>query len=314
MASDTGAIYAQTDSPPTVVAAPASPQKLLVVGALKTDAISGPGILLSPGAVANFRKSLITGLVKSRKFAVLDREFGDQVMAEKHPTPGDRSEAGRTNKLGEEATADYLATSSVKRCSAVTEERVMRISGRKIPMYNFALSVSVEVIDVASGRIVFADSIDEAGAGVVQGATPGFEGWVFAAMARSAERASTEILEAIYPLKIAAISGDGGVVLNEGTGRVDEGDEFEVFAVGERLKDPDTGVEIGRQETWAATIKVTRVLPKAAYAAVVKQAAARILVGAICRKPRNAGPAGQVNANESSVQTGAPAAKAGTDF
>jgi hypothetical protein len=255
---------------------------------LKTDAVAGNGTPISPSALANFRKTLVAGLVKSRKFAVLDREFGDQIEAEKHPTDADRSEAGRTNKLGEEATADYVTSASVKRSSATTGDRVMAISGRHITMYSFALSISVQVIDVASRRVVFADSFDESNAGVVQAGSPDFDGWAYEAMAKISDRASDGILESIYPLKIAAIADDGEVILNEGSGRVEEGDQFDVFAVGAPLKDPDTAVEIGKQETLQAEIRVVRVLPKAAYADVVSSSGTKIETGAICRRPRKA--------------------------
>lgn len=310
------ALWAQAGIPAQPPASALQSPKMFVVGELKTDAVAGQGTPIGPSALANFRKSLVTGLVKSRKFAVLDREFGDQVGAEKHPTEADRSEAGRTNKIGEEATADYVTTASVKRSSAATVDHVMALSGRHITMYSFALSISVQVIDVASRRIVFADSFDESGGGVVQAGSPDFDGWAYEAMARIADRASTGVLESIYPLKIAAIADDGEVILNEGSGRVAEGDQFEVFAVGEALKDPDTGVEIGKQETLQATINVTRVLPKAAYASVVSSSETKIAPGAICRKPRktSAPGTGPANTPDSTAPAKDQGVKVGNDL
>src|SRR5271165_617914 len=107
-------------------------------------------------------------------------------------------------------------------------------------------------------------------------------------MAKISDRASDGILESIYPLKIAAIADDGEVILNEGSGRVEVGDQFDVFVVGGSLKDPDTGVEIGKQETLQAEIRVIRVLPKAAYASVVSSSGTKLEPGAICRKPQKA--------------------------
>ncbi|HLP24076.1 MAG TPA: hypothetical protein VK477_00260, partial [Acidobacteriota bacterium] len=83
---------------------------------------------------------------------------------------------------------------------------------------------------------------------------------------------------------------NGEVVLNEGEGRVAVGDEFEVFAVGAALADPDTGVELGREENRIGRIRVVRALPKAAYALVEGTPAAPIPAGAICRKPREPAP------------------------
>lgn len=281
-------------------AATPRPQKMVIVGEIKANDNAGEnGAVLSPRALLNLRKDLVADFVKTRKFAVLDREFADQIAAEKHPGDLDRSEAGRTDKLGTEATADYLVSGAVKRFGDASLEQELRLSGRKVTRYKFDMSVAIQVIDVASRRVVFADSFDETAAGIVQAGTPTFDGWADDAVSRVAERACNSVLELVYPLKVVAISENGDVILNEGSGRVSEGDIFEVFALGKALTDPDTGVEIGREETLQAKINVVRVLPKTSYARIEPQSGVQVTPGSVCRRGKKqepaATPAGDAN-------------------
>lgn len=167
----------------------------------------------------------------------------------------------------------------------------MRLSGRRIPKYLRELGVAVQVIDVASRRVVFADSFDESAGGALDGVVPGFDLWADEAAMRIASRACNSVLELIYPLKVASVTDSGEVVLNEGAGRVAEGDVYAVYALGKILTDPDTGVEIGREETLQGRVMVVRVLPKAAYAQLESLGTGSIAAGSICRKLQKPEPA-----------------------
>ena len=47
------------------------------------------------------------------------------------------------------------------------------------------------------------------------------------------------------------------------------GDIYEIFALGEAMIDPDTGENLGAEETLIGTIKVTSVLPKFSKGTIV---------------------------------------------
>ena len=60
--------------------------------------------------------------------------------------------------------------------------------------------------------------------------------------------------------KIAKVEG-GSVYLNVGAeAGVKEGEEFDVYRVGNVIKDPDTGEVLGADETKVGRVKVTKVL------------------------------------------------------
>jgi hypothetical protein len=139
--------------------------------------------------------------------------------------------------------------------------------------------------------VVFADSFDESASGLLQGVFPEFDLWADGAAVNIASRACRSVLELIYPLKVASVTDSGEVVLNEGAGRVAEGDLYAVYALGKALTDPDTGVEIGREETLQGRVVVVRVLPKAAYAQAESPTAGGVTVGSVCRKLPKTKPA-----------------------
>jgi hypothetical protein len=241
---------------------------------------------------AELQPQLVANFVKTRKFAVLDRSFGAEVQTEKRAADPDRSEAGRVSRLGGEATAELLATAVYRRFGTSVAEGPAALPGRSIKRFRHEIVVTFQIVDVTSRRVLFADTLEETAMGVASATAGAFEIWAQGAIARLASRTVAAVGEQVYPLKVVALLANGEVVLNEGEGRVVVGDEFEVFAVGAALVDPDTGVELGREENRIGRVRIVRVLPKAAYALVEGTPAAPIPVGAVCRKAKEA-PAGK---------------------
>jgi len=83
----------------------------------------------------------------------------------------------------------------------------------------------------------------------------------------------TENMESIpWSGRIIKVNTDGSILMKPGSeGNVNVGDEFEVFQAGEEIKDPDTGLSMGSEETKVARVKVTGQMlnGKAAKAAVL---------------------------------------------
>ena len=58
--------------------------------------------------------------------------------------------------------------------------------------------------------------------------------------------------------RVLKVNADGTLLMKPGSeGNVSVGDEFEIFRTGEEVKDPDTGVSLGAEETKVGEIKVT---------------------------------------------------------
>lgn len=63
--------------------------------------------------------------------------------------------------------------------------------------------------------------------------------------------------------KIVKIIDDETLVINAGSNdNIKSGDEFEIFEIGEEIKDPDTGTKLGTLDTIKETIQAINVFPQ----------------------------------------------------
>lgn len=99
-----------------------------------------------------------------------------------------------------------------------------------------------------------------------------------------ADKIANRVADVVFPAKIIS-KIDKQVTLNRGDGTgIAIGQLWQVFALGEELIDPDTGVSLGREELAVGKIRVTRVNPKTAIAEILEDAG--IEKGAIVRPPQ----------------------------
>jgi curli biogenesis system outer membrane secretion channel CsgG len=91
------------------------------------------------------------------------------------------------------------------------------------------------------------------------------------AMARTmAQKVANRVTNVIFPAKIIAKTNKV-VTINRGDGtNIAKGQEWQVFALGEKLVDPATGEVLGREEVPVGRVKVIDVTPKFSRAHVVK--------------------------------------------
>lgn len=87
-----------------------------------------------------------------------------------------------------------------------------------------------------------------------------------AALEQIAARISSDMLNAIYPLKVASVSNNE-VVFSQ---ILNTGDVYECFALGEVIKDAYTKENTGRVENKVGVVEVTRVTPKLSYAKITE--------------------------------------------
>ncbi|MGI9438043.1 MAG: caspase family protein [Geminicoccaceae bacterium] len=73
-------------------------------------------------------------------------------------------------------------------------------------------------------------------------------------------KAGLELVNAVFPLKVAAVSEDGTVYVNRGLdGGLEVGEVLTGFRQGPEIVDPDTGISLGREETMVGQVTLTRV-------------------------------------------------------
>jgi curli biogenesis system outer membrane secretion channel CsgG len=75
-----------------------------------------------------------------------------------------------------------------------------------------------------------------------------------------AEQVVLILMNAIYPIKVAAVGGDGTIYINRGDdGGIFVGETLDAFRPGQPVIDPDTGVQLGVEETLIGQVVINEV-------------------------------------------------------
>jgi hypothetical protein len=78
---------------------------------------------------------------------------------------------------------------------------------------------------------------------------------------RAAQKAAQRVVDVVFPAKIVSRT-DKTVTINRGDGTgVAIGQIWNVFALGQELKDPDTGASLGHEEIPAGQVRITSITP-----------------------------------------------------
>ena len=227
---------------------------------------------------------LVTELVKSGKYRVIEREQLAAIMQEKHLSLSGDMDPRTAIQFGKMLGVEYLIAGAVTELGV--PDRGANVPGgllRGLPSVNVRSQKAEAALDArafstTTGEIVWADTArDETSDASV---------YVMGAGGGASDHGKVDKLMRPVVVKLAAsfakadikssgmggkgdASGligkianvDGGTLyLNVGSeGGVKEGDEFTIYRVGKQIKDPDTGEVLGADESKIGRIKVTAV-------------------------------------------------------
>jgi len=238
---------------------------------------------------------LVTELVKSGKYRVIEREQLAAIMQEKHLSLSGDIDPRTAVKIGKMLGVEYLIAGAVTELG--TTDRGASVPGgllRGLPSVNVHSQKAEAAIDArafstTTGEIVWADSAKDETS----------DAQVFVAGAGGGASDRGKVDKIIRPvcqklalsfgkadIKTTGMGGHGdasGIVgkianvdgatlyINAGSeGGVKEGDEFTVYRVGKQIKDPDTGEVLGADEVKVGKVRVTAVKgPRLSVAASV---------------------------------------------
>lgn len=216
---------------------------------------------------ADFASKLESDLTQSRRFAVLDRKFADTVDQELAQYKTDSFSPEETARIGKKAGTDYLVVGELTRYEVIDRSIHLSLSDSTIAKKSAKAVIQLRLVDVATGQIKYAKDFDTGSktartTGAAQGMLDGL-----------AASASAEILNAVYPIAIVAADASS-VTLGQGGDTIRVGQRFDVFSLGENLKDPYTGESLGRRENIIGTIEVVSVTDRVSTAKIVDGVAA----------------------------------------
>jgi curli biogenesis system outer membrane secretion channel CsgG len=230
---------------------------------------------------------LVTALVQSGKFMVIEREQLNHVLAEQ-----DLGQSGRVTeqtapaigKLLGVAAIVYGSVSEFGYLASDTGGSITGSLGLGVSKTTARVSIDVRMIDTTTGEIILADTADseksQRGLKVrTEDFSFGHDGKFDQTLAGKAAREAIDELVENITETMAAVPWTGRVVkaddptkiyLNAGTNTgIEQGMVFNVYRMGEELIDPATGISLGAEEELIGSMRVDDVKEKYSICAAV---------------------------------------------
>ncbi|KXJ56861.1 MAG: hypothetical protein AXW15_14055 [Neptuniibacter sp. Phe_28] len=226
----------------------------LAVGLVKAHSTASTGIDANLHIPA-FTDTLISRLAQTKRFQLIDRQETDQLINEQL-AQAMAENRDMVSAMGQLKGADYIAIGSV--ASFTIEERTARLPGSSRTFVSQAghIDGNMRIVDARTGDIMESRKIS-----VSQSVEKtGSDTRIISELADTfADQVTVNLMNAIYPIKVAAIVS-GVAYINRGTdGGLSVGEKLRAVRPGEAIIDPDTGVQLGVAEAELGTVELTEV-------------------------------------------------------
>ena len=211
-------------------------------------------------------QNLISYLVQTRKFTVLDREYINHQNSELSIIKTNQTNIEETVKLGQKLFSDYIMVGTLQKL--YTEEKTIKIknSNNSVSSNKAFIEFSYRIIDVPTSQIMFSD--DYIGVfDIKEKEIVSIEGHI---IKRASLEIGSTILNAIYPLRLEKISGDIAYI-GQGGLEIEMSQEFTIIELGEKIKDSYTNEYIGRAQKEVGKLEISQVSAKLSSGKIVEQ-------------------------------------------
>lgn len=231
----------------------------------------GDSSVPSEVVASTIRARLTDTLAQTKRFIVLDREFGDEMQAEIDKINSGSVRAQDTARLGQQLATDLILIPTIERFAYPKSVRQLRMSDRQVVSYSGGGRIGLRLLNAATGEVVMSDSFDyqlpSTGPSTLPRVIDG-KGMAETMMDSLSGQISTAIVTEIFPVSVVSLTGDQ-VVLSQGGDSLRVGEQWQAIALGEELKDPQTGNSLGRTEIPCCTIRIDRVASQMSYGTLV---------------------------------------------
>jgi curli biogenesis system outer membrane secretion channel CsgG len=211
-------------------------------------------------------QSLVDKVTSSRRFMVLDREFLDIAQQEaSFVVDNPMVPMSRLLEIANTVVAEYIIVGQLEAFSVTSESRALQGFDRPFITQQATVSVTYRVIDVASNQVKYS------GTDVISFGNDelpsGLRALVLTTkvLEKTAERISETMLDAIYPVLVAGVSGDR-LTLNQGGDLIKQGSVYDLYRFGKEIFDPYSRESLGREEIPVGTVTISEVRSKMSVA------------------------------------------------
>ncbi len=246
---------------------------------------------------------LATALVKTQKFIVIERKEIEKVMQEQKLGLSGMVTPETAPAVGKLLGVDLLVIGGVSELGT-SKRKVgggINVFGAGVSSQQARAAVDVRLVNTTTGEILAAET--EEGTESTIGFTGRYENinfnnvseWNDTDVGKAAREAIDKTVELItdnmekipWSGRIVKVNNDGTVIIKPGSeGNVESGMEFDVFQQGEELKDPDTGLSMGSEESKVAHIVVQSDMLNGKAARAKIASGSGIKAGDVVREPK----------------------------
>lgn len=217
---------------------------------------------------------LVTELVKSGKYSVIERQELNKIMAEQNLGQSGAVTAQTAAEIGKLLGVELAIFGSVTEFGYAESNTGGRLKtqgiGLGIKSTTATIATDVRFVNTTTGEIVLAESVRREKS--KKGLSVDTKQFNFDNQNKFDDsivgKATREAIEDIVvllnkeapkiPWQAKIVKGDGPIFINSGSeAGIDVGDIFVVYRAGEELVDPDTGLSLGSTEEKIGIIKVT---------------------------------------------------------
>ena len=245
------------------------------------------GHIASTEISRQFTQKLVTEMTQARRFTVLDREYMEEFLQEKNLVLSANAPVAEQMKIGEVLGVDYLLIGTLSEANLKKTPYTIQVTGEKGYDYSASFVADYRIVVMATRQIKWSDSVTlSMKNSEIKEMVPSLRADQIqqALLTHAAKNIVDKAMANIYPIRVVKIQPNGEIILNQGGVTVKNGEIFDVFSKGKKVIDPYTGESLGSSESWIASIKISRVIPKMSYAKVMKGEYALIQNGSICRR------------------------------
>lgn len=192
--------------------------------------------------------------VQTRKFAVLDRSYIEDVAKEKSKILDGSAPAIEMAKIGNEISADFIIVGSIEDFKTEkTTTKILTDDSTKIVRESAIININYRVVDVTTKQISNSDSIK-----IKMSIKGGVNEAISEISSRAAKDLGEEVLFSIYPVLVEKVDGPD-LYFGQGGKQFKNGDVYEIFEKGEKIYDSYTKQPLGNVESPRGKVKVVSV-------------------------------------------------------
>lgn len=242
----------------------------IVVAMPRTGATSypvGDGRAPSEAVAAAVRARLSDILTQTKRFAVLDREFGSEMQAEIDHINSGNVRVQDSARLGQQLATDLILIPTIERFEYVRSARKLRMADRELVSYSGGGRITLRLLNAATGEVVMSNHFEHRLASADPSTMPRVidgAGMAAAMMDSLAGQIGSAVVTEIFPVTVVSMTADQ-VVLSQGGESLRAGDRWQAVYLGEELKDPQTGRSLGRTEVPVGVVRIDRVSSQTSY-------------------------------------------------